>query len=49
VLIILLVVGLLGGFAYPRPADGPATVNTLLYVLAVVVLIILVLRLLAVV
>lgn len=48
VLVILLVLFLAGGYGWPRDPEGPAPVNSALYVLAVGVVVLLLLRLLAV-
>lgn len=49
ILIILVILFLFGGYGWPRGADGTAPLNGLLYLLAVVVVIILVVRLLGVI
>jgi hypothetical protein len=46
VLVVLVAIFLLGGFAWPRPVDGGAPVSVALYVLAVVVLVLVLVRLL---
>lgn len=47
-LIVLLLVFLVGGVAWPRPAEGTAVLNLALYVLAFVVIVIVLLRIMAV-
>lgn len=49
ILIILLVFFLAGGWSWPRGETGPAPLSGLLYILAVVVIVILVVRLLGVI
>lgn len=48
ILFILLVFFLLGGYGWPRGGDGPAPLSGLLYLLAVVVVVVLVIRLLGI-
>lgn len=49
ILVVLIVLFLVGGLGWPRPADGPANVNGLLYVLAAIVLVVLLVKLLVVI
>lgn len=44
VLIVVLVLLVFGGIAYPRPIEGSATVNGALYLVAAVVLIVVLVR-----
>lgn len=47
-LVVLILAFLFGGLAWPRPETGPAPVNSLLYILAFVVILVVLLRLLGV-
>jgi hypothetical protein len=47
-LVVLLLILLVGGVGWPRPTEGAAVVNLVLYVLAAIVLAIILLRLLGV-
>jgi uncharacterized membrane protein len=46
VLVVVLLLLVFGGTAYPRPAEGMAGLNLVLYVLAAVVLVVIVVRVL---
>jgi uncharacterized membrane protein len=46
VLVVVLLLLVFGGTAYPRPAEGMAGLNLVLYVLAAVVLVVIAVRVL---
>jgi hypothetical protein len=47
-IVVLIIVFLIGGFGYPHPADGPAPINAALYIVAVVLVIVLLVKLIGV-
>ena len=48
VLVVVILLLVFGGTAWPRPAEGMAGLNLVLYVLAAIVLVVVVVRLLGV-